>query len=115
MGWGRADTPAPAPHRLRRFTHKLTHHDDGAGGIRVVDLSSEIAGPYCSKVSADAGADVVKVETPDGDPLRAYTATGADLGGHDSALFLYLNTSKRSVVGKVGEAHVEHWQRPRAS
>ena len=78
----------------------------GLSDIRVVDFSSEIAGPYCSKLLADAGADVVKIESTAGDPLRAYTATGADLGGEDSALFRYLNTSKRSVVGEMGEAHV---------
>jgi crotonobetainyl-CoA:carnitine CoA-transferase CaiB-like acyl-CoA transferase len=79
----------------------------GLSDIRVVDFSSEIAGPYCSKLLADAGADVVKIETPEGDPLRAYTATGADLGGDDSALFRFLNTSKRSVVGDMGDAPVD--------
>ena len=67
--------------------------------LRVLDLSSGIAGPYATKLLADAGADVVKVEGPSGDPLRAWSATGADLSGEDGALFRYLNTSKRSVVG----------------
>src|SRR5271155_1500528 len=57
-------------------------------GIRVVDSTTEIAGPYCSKLLADAGADVVKVERPSGDPLRHWGS---------GALFEYLNSSKRSV------------------
>ena len=61
--------------------------------LRVVDLSTEIAGPYCTKLLADAGADVVKVEPPDGDPLRRWRS---------GALFKFLNTSKRSVVGDLG-------------
>ena len=68
------------------------------GGIRVVDLSTGIAGPYCTKMLADAGADVVKVEPPGGDPLRRWSATGAEPDGRDGALFRFLNTSKRSVV-----------------
>ena len=71
--------------------------------LRVLDLSSGVAGPYATKLLADAGADVVKVEGPAGDPLRAWSATGADLGGEDGALFRYLNTSKRSVVGALDD------------
>ena len=69
-------------------------------GWRVVDLSRNIAGPYCSKMFADAGADVVKVESPDGgDPLRRWTASGSALGdGEDGALFQFLNASKRSIA-----------------
>src|SRR5207342_3361563 len=71
-------------------------------GLRVIDASTEVAGPYATKLLADAGADVVKVESPDGDPLRRWTAAGLDLpDGQDSALFRFLNTSKRSVVGTV--------------
>ena len=65
----------------------------------MVDFSTEIAGGYATKLFADAGADVVKVETVDGDPLRRRSASGADLGGKDSALFRYLHAGKRSVVG----------------
>jgi crotonobetainyl-CoA:carnitine CoA-transferase CaiB-like acyl-CoA transferase len=76
-------------------------------GLRVVDLSTEIAGPYCSKLLADAGADVVKVETGDGDPMRSWTASGAKLGDDDGALFRFLNTSKRSVIGALGDSAVD--------
>ena len=68
-------------------------------GLRVLDLSTEIAGPYATKLLADAGADVIKVEPPNGDPLRSWSASHTDLCGRDGALFQFLNTSKRSVVG----------------
>ena len=69
-------------------------------GLRVLDLSTEIAGPYCTKLLVDAGADVLKIELPDGgDPLRRWSASGAPLpAGVDGPLFRFLNTSKRSVV-----------------
>jgi crotonobetainyl-CoA:carnitine CoA-transferase CaiB-like acyl-CoA transferase len=68
-------------------------------GLRVIDLSTEITGPYATKLLADAGADVVKVETPQGDPMRRWTASGQELAdGQDGALFHYLNASKRGVV-----------------
>jgi crotonobetainyl-CoA:carnitine CoA-transferase CaiB-like acyl-CoA transferase len=59
-------------------------------GLRVLDRTTEIAGPYCTKLLADAGADVVKVEPGDGDPLRRWRS---------GALFEHLNASKRSIVG----------------
>lgn len=68
-------------------------------GYVVVDLSSGIAGAYCTKLLADGGAEVVKVEPPQGDPLRLWSASGAGiLDGTDGALFSYLACSKRSVV-----------------
>jgi len=76
-------------------------------GLRVLDLSSGIAGPYATKLLADAGADVVKVEAAAGDPLRRWTASGADPGDEDSALFRYLHTSKRAVLGTLGEPEVD--------
>ena len=60
-------------------------------GTRVIDLSSQIAGPYAAKVLLDAGADVVKIESADGDPLRRWTSSGVDLAGRDGALFQFLN------------------------
>ncbi|HUJ66039.1 MAG TPA: CoA transferase, partial [Acidimicrobiales bacterium] len=78
----------------------------GLSDLRVVDLSTGIAGPYCTKLFADAGADVIKVEPPAGDPLRSWSATGADLDGRDGALFRFLNASKRSVVGTPGDDEV---------
>lgn len=75
-------------------------------GLRVVDLSSEIAGPYATKLLADAGADVVKVEGPKGDPLRHWSASRQPLDGCDGALFRFLNASKRSIVGSLDDPAV---------
>ena len=67
--------------------------------VRVVEISDRIAGAYCGKLFVDAGADVVKVEPPAGDPLRRFTATGAaPQAGTDAPLFSYLNAGKRSVT-----------------
>lgn len=67
--------------------------------LRVLDLSSEIAGPYASKLFVDAGAQVVKVERRSGDPLRHWTASQQTLGENESGpLFQYLNAGKRSLV-----------------
>jgi crotonobetainyl-CoA:carnitine CoA-transferase CaiB-like acyl-CoA transferase len=68
-------------------------------GFRVVDLSSGIGGGYCTKLLVDGGATVVKLEPPDGDSLRRWSASGQRLGeGEDGALFRFLAAGKRSVV-----------------
>jgi crotonobetainyl-CoA:carnitine CoA-transferase CaiB-like acyl-CoA transferase len=78
----------------------MTHPLDGEV---VVDLSTGIAGAYATKILADAGATVVKVEPPDGDPLRRFAASGAPIAeGDDGALFQYLACSKQSVVADPG-------------
>lgn len=65
----------------------------------VIDLSSGIAGAYCTRILADGGADVIKVETADGDPLRRWSASGAAIPAGDSgALFKFLAGGKRSVI-----------------
>ncbi|MGH3231334.1 MAG: CoA transferase, partial [Streptosporangiaceae bacterium] len=74
-------------------------------GYLVVDLSSGIAGAYCTRLLADGGAAVVKVEPPGGDDLRRLTASGAPVGGdRDAPLFSYLAGGKQSVIlGPDGE------------
>jgi crotonobetainyl-CoA:carnitine CoA-transferase CaiB-like acyl-CoA transferase len=65
-------------------------------GIRVVDFSRVLAGPYATMMLADLGADVVKVEHPKGgDETRAW---GPPFAGGESAYFLSINRSKRSVA-----------------
>ena len=68
-------------------------------GLRVVDLTTQIAGPYATKLLVDAGALVIKVESPQGDPMRRWSASGAELAaGEDGPLFDFLNASKLGVV-----------------
>lgn len=78
-----------------------------SGPLRVVDLSTGLAGGYCTKLLADSGADVVKVEPPGGDPLRSWSASGARPDGKDGALFQYLHASKRSIVGTPADERVD--------
>jgi crotonobetainyl-CoA:carnitine CoA-transferase CaiB-like acyl-CoA transferase len=65
-------------------------------GLRVVDLSRVLAGPYCTMVLADLGADVVKVERPgEGDETRSW---GPPFAGGEAAYYLSVNRSKRSCA-----------------
>ena len=67
------------------------------GGVRVLDLSRMLAGPYGSMLLADMGAEVIKVEDPDGgDPMRAMGPPFFPDG--ESAYFLAVNRNKKSVV-----------------
>ena len=66
-------------------------------GVRVLDLSRMLAGPYGSMLLADMGADVIKVEDPEGgDPMRAMGPPYLPDG--DSAYFLAINRNKKSVA-----------------
>ena len=65
-------------------------------GIRVVDLTRVMTGPYCTMMLGDLGADVVKIEQPGkGDDTRAW---GPPFVGSESAYFLSVNRNKRSVA-----------------
>jgi crotonobetainyl-CoA:carnitine CoA-transferase CaiB-like acyl-CoA transferase len=63
--------------------------------LRIIDLTSMVLGPYATQILADYGADVIKVEPPQGDLMRKSGATrNPDMG----ALYLQLNRNKRSIV-----------------
>jgi crotonobetainyl-CoA:carnitine CoA-transferase CaiB-like acyl-CoA transferase len=69
-------------------------------GIKAVELGGMVSGPYCGKLLADMGANVVKVEEPpDGDPARRRGPFPDDVSHPErSGLFLNLNTSKRGIA-----------------
>ena len=64
-------------------------------GIRVCDVTQNLAGPFCAQILADLGATVIKVEPPGGDLGRAW---GPPFWGEDSTLFLSANRGKRSLI-----------------
>jgi crotonobetainyl-CoA:carnitine CoA-transferase CaiB-like acyl-CoA transferase len=73
----------------------MSHSNPGAlHGLRVIDLTQVMAGPFCTMLLADLGADVIKIEPPQGDSTR--TMPGAV--GTDSPSFNAVNRGKRSVV-----------------
>jgi CoA:oxalate CoA-transferase len=71
--------------------------DDGRllNGIRILDFTRILAGPYCTALLADLGAEVIKVEPPQGDDYRHI---GPFLADHSSALFESVNRGKRGIV-----------------
>jgi crotonobetainyl-CoA:carnitine CoA-transferase CaiB-like acyl-CoA transferase len=81
----RPDPSAPAPGPL--------------AGFRVVDCSTVLAGPYCTMLLGDLGADVVKVEPPDGDATRGWGPpwVGESTGERTAAYYLAVNRNKRSL------------------
>jgi CoA:oxalate CoA-transferase len=70
-------------------------------GIRVVDLTRILSGPFCTMFLADMGAEVIKIEDPQGDPIRAQ----GELRDGWSAYFATFNRNKRSVVLDLRSAH----------
>lgn len=74
-------------------------------GIRILECTATVAGAYCAKLLADLGAEVIKLEPPEGDPLRRRGPFPGDRPHPErSGLFLYLNTNKRSRVLNLDSA-----------
>jgi len=93
---------APAPRPTAPAEHACLE------GLRVLDLTSFIAGPVCPMLLADLGADVVKVETPDGDPFRmtAYGFHGWNRGKRSLVLDLKRPQGREALLDLVRSADV---------
>lgn len=112
----RAVLPLAAQAALELENSQLTNNPPLAG-IKVLDLSRVLAGPWASQTLADMGADVIKVERPGvGDDTRAwgppwFTPKGSDQGQAMSAYYLSANRGKRSVAidlaSKAGQSLVQ--------
>ncbi len=76
-------------------------------GVRVLDFSRVLAGPLCAMIAGDLGADVIKVEGPEGDPVRALAPPRL---GEDATYYLAVNRHRRNVVANLKDpsdfAHV---------
>ncbi|HWE45834.1 MAG TPA: CoA transferase [Caulobacteraceae bacterium] len=70
-------------------------------GLRVIDLSRVLGGPYCTQILGDHGADVIKIEPPQGDETRTW---GPPYSGDTAAYFRAVNRNKRGIVLDLKQA-----------
>src|SRR5207302_6171469 len=94
--------PRPRPSittgRRRRGSSRVAAMTSALGGTRVVEQGTFITGPCAAMMLADLGADVVKIESPDGDPYRSYQ------GQQYSPHFQAYNRNKRSLALDMKDA-----------
>ncbi len=69
-------------------------------GLKVIDLTRVLGGPYCTMILSDHGAEVIKVEPPQGDEVRDW---GPPFQGDDASYFLGINRNKRSIGLDLGK------------
>jgi crotonobetainyl-CoA:carnitine CoA-transferase CaiB-like acyl-CoA transferase len=74
-------------------------------GLKVIELARILAGPWIGQTLADLGADVIKVESPEGDDTRGWGPPFIDVDGEKSAAYFHAcNRGKRSVIADFGKA-----------
>src|SRR5665213_4214965 len=93
----RAGTPLAQLHVIPVLSEGFSMNSPTPGaiaGLRVIDLTRVLGGPYCTQILADHGADVIKVEPPAGDEVRDW---GPPFHDDDAAYFVGINRNKRSI------------------
>ncbi|MFQ2842114.1 CaiB/BaiF CoA transferase family protein [Mycobacterium paragordonae] len=71
-------------------------------GLHVVEIATQISGPYAAKLFVDLGAEVIKIEAPEGDPLRRWGPFPVGVTGEQGGLFEYLNAGKCGATLDLG-------------
>ena len=85
--------PAPSGSGLARSPGALS-------GIKVIDLTRVLGGPYCTMILSDHGAEVIKIEPPQGDEVRDW---GPPFHEGDASYFIGINRNKRSLALDIGK------------
>ena len=75
-------------------------NNDILSGVRVLDFTTIVSGPYCTRLLADLGAEVIKIEPPEGDFIR----TQPPIRAGKSAYFAHLNCGKKSLAIDLRQA-----------
>ncbi|MCZ7562307.1 MAG: CoA transferase [Burkholderiaceae bacterium] len=94
----------------------MSNRTDALDSVRVVDFTIVMSGPMCTRVLADAGADVIKIESPEGDMVRHRPP----FRGGISTYFAAMNCGKRSMVLDLhtaprGGRRLANWRSRRTS
>ncbi len=95
-------TDAPGNQSSGQSPGATENNGQPLAGIRVLELATDVAGPFAGKLLADYGAEVIKVEPPEGDPARNHGPFPDDVPhSEQSALFLHLNGNKRGITADL--------------
>ena len=89
------NTPAPPPEGKG-----LARSPGALAGLKVIDLTRVLGGPYCTMILSDHGAEVIKIEPPQGDEVRDW---GPPFLGDDASYFIGVNRNKRSIGLDLGK------------